>query len=124
MFGHSTNNLINNIGWAKKAFFSYSNAPLHAMTATGFFLLLGSIILGMINLGIRLFFPDATPKGATTILLTILFFGALNLLGIGILGEYIGKIIEEVKSRPRLIRSGLIRNGEIFELLPDDSVRR
>ena len=34
------------------------------------------------------------------------------------------KIIEEVKSRPRLIRSGLIRNGEVSELLPDDSVRR
>lgn len=124
MFGHSTNNIVKNIGWAKKAFFSYSNAPLHAMTTAGFVLLGLAIILGMVSIGIRIFFPDVAPKGATTILLSILFFGSLNLLGIGILGEYIGKIMEEVKARPRLIRSALIRNGAVAELLPDGSVRR
>jgi dolichol-phosphate mannosyltransferase len=124
MFGRSTNNFIKNIGWAKKAFFSYSNTPLHALTATGFVLLAGSILFGIAALVIRIFFPNAVPQGITTVLLCILFFGSLNILGIGILGEYIGKIMEEVKGRPRLIRSGLIRNGELAELLPDGSVRR
>jgi len=34
----------------------------------------------------------------------VLFFGALNLFAVGIVGEYIAKIMEEVKARPRLIR--------------------
>jgi dolichol-phosphate mannosyltransferase len=124
MFGRSTNNLIKNIGWAKKAFFSYSTAPLHALTAAGFALLGTSLLLGAITIAIRLFFPHWPAQGATSILLATLFFGSLNLVGIGILGEYIGKIMEEVKGRPRLIRSSLIRNGELSELLPDESVRR
>lgn len=124
MFGRSNNNLFRNIGWAKKAFFSYSNAPLHAMTSAGFVLLGVSIMLALFTIGVRLFIPGAAPRGATTILLCIIFFGSLNLLGVGILGEYIGKIMEEVKGRPRLIRSGLIRNGEVSELLPDISIRR
>ncbi|MGI6240900.1 MAG: NAD-dependent epimerase/dehydratase family protein [Candidatus Omnitrophota bacterium] len=124
MFGKSTNNLIKNIGWAKKAFFSYSNTPLHALTTAGFVFLGLSVMLSAFTITIRIFFPHWSVQGATTILLTVLFFGSLNLLGIGILGEYIGKIMEEVKGRPRLIRSGLIRNGEVAELLPDSSVRR
>jgi nucleoside-diphosphate-sugar epimerase/glycosyltransferase involved in cell wall biosynthesis len=115
MFGQSTNSLTKNIGWAKKAFFSYSNAPLHAMTAVGFLLFGMSILLGLLAIGIRIFSPGTAPQGATTILLAILFFGSLNIMGIGILGEYLGKIIEEVKGRPRLIRSGLVRNGKVSE---------
>lgn len=124
MFGRSTNNLIKNIGWAKKAFFSYSNAPLHALTLLGFTLLVVSLLLGAVSIGIRFLSATPPPSGVTSVLLGILFFGSLNILGVGILGEYIGKIIEEVKSRPRLIRASLIRNGEIAELLPDASVRR
>jgi polyisoprenyl-phosphate glycosyltransferase len=45
------------------------------------------------------------------------------LFAVGLVGEYVAKIMEEVKGRPRLIRAGLIRNGEISELLPDGSVR-
>ena len=124
MFGKSTNSLFKNIGWAKKAFFSYSNAPLHALTTVGFVLFGSSVLLGIVTIVIKIFFPQWAAQGATTILLVSLFFGSLNLVGIGILGEYIGKIMEEVKGRPRLIRSGLIRNGEVAELLPDISVRR
>ena len=124
MFGRSTNNLVKNMGWAKKAFFSYSNMPLHALTAGGFALLGLSTILAIVAIVIRLLFPEHPPKGATTILIAILFFGSINLLGVGILGEYIGKIMEEVKARPRLIRSSLIRGGEVAELLPDGSVRK
>ncbi len=46
-------------------------------------------------------------------------FGSLNLFAVGLVGEYVAKIMSEVKSRPRLIRSALIRNGKTTELLPD-----
>jgi len=124
MFGHSTNSFIKNIGWAKKGFFSYSDAPLHALTAAGFVLFGLSLLLSVATIAIKIFFPSWPAQGATTILLGVLFFGSINLFGIGILGEYIGKIIEEVKGRPRLIRSGLIRNGMVSALLPDGSIRR
>ena len=41
------------------------------------------------------------------------FFGSINLLAIGILGEYMAKILTEVKKRPKLIRSLIIRDGKI-----------
>ena len=62
---------------------------------------------------LRIIYPDIAPEGATTILVSIFTFGALNILAIGIVGEYIGKILIEVKQRPRLIRESIIRNGII-----------
>ncbi len=124
MFGHSTNNLIKNIGWAKKALFSYSNAPLYALTSLGFALLLLSVLLSALALFLRFYSPETAPRGITTVLLGILFFGGLNLFGLGIIGEYQGKIMEEVKGRPRLIRAAIIRHGNVSELLPDGSARR
>lgn len=124
MFGRSTNNIIKNIGWAKKALFSYSNAPLHALTTLGFGLLILSVFLGALAVFMRFYSPETAPRGFTSMLLGILFFGALNIFGLGILGEYQGKILEEVKCRPRLIRAAIIRNGNVSELLPDGSMRR
>jgi dolichol-phosphate mannosyltransferase len=46
-------------------------------------------------------------------LLSILFFGSLNLLAIGVVGEYLAKIFEEVKQRPHFIRRSVIRDGEV-----------
>ena len=80
-----------------------------------------SIVLGVIVAALRILIPDIAPRGATTLLLASLFFGAINLFAVGLLGEYIAKIMEEVKARPRLIRAGLIRNGETSRLLPDES---
>jgi nucleoside-diphosphate-sugar epimerase/glycosyltransferase involved in cell wall biosynthesis len=118
MFGTSTNNLLKNIAWAKRGIFSFSNTPLTMLTAGGIFMLGASGLLGMIAILIRMFAPELVPRGTTTILLSILFFGALNLFAIGLVGEYVAKIMEEVKGRPRLIRSVLLRNGEMTQLLP------
>lgn len=121
MFGESTNNLLKNLEWAKRAIFSFSNAPLKMLFAAGVVLLGLSVVLGVIVAALRILIPDIAPRGATTLLLASLFFGAVNLFAVGLLGEYIAKIMEEVKARPRLIRSGLIRNGETSRLLPDEA---
>lgn len=123
MFGVSTNNLLSNLEWAKRGIFSFSNTPLKMLTAAGLGLLGVSVVLAAVLVLVRLLVPDAAPRGATTILLATLFFGALNLFGIGLVGEYVAKIMEEVKARPRLIRSALIRDGRVSELLPDGRVR-
>jgi dolichol-phosphate mannosyltransferase len=123
MFGASTNNLFRNVGWAKRGLFSFSNAPLTMLTAGGLILLGLSFMLGLAAVLIRLLAPDLVAPGLTTILLTILFFGAINLFAIGLVGEYVAKIMEEVKGRPRLIRTALIRDGETARLLPEAPVR-
>ncbi|WP_445492893.1 NAD-dependent epimerase/dehydratase family protein [Rhodopseudomonas sp. RCAM05734] len=122
MFGESTNNLIKNLEWAKRGIFSFSNAPLKLLSAGGVILLGVSIFASIIVVAMRLLFPESAPRGVTSLLLVALFFGALNLFSVGLVGEYIAKILEEVKGRPRLIRSGIIRNGERSQLLPDGSV--
>jgi len=53
------------------------------------------------------------PRGITTLLLTVMLFGALNLFAIGVIGEYMAKVFEEVKRRPLFIRRSVIRNGEV-----------
>ena len=119
MFGVSTNNLMKNIDWAKKGIFSFSNAPLTMLTTGGVILMIISFTLAVIAALLRIFFPDIAPRGATTILIMILAFGSLNLFAIGLVGEYVAKIMSEVKGRPRLIRAALIRHGKTTELIPD-----
>jgi dolichol-phosphate mannosyltransferase len=123
MFGVSTNNLLKNIDWAKKGIFSFSNTPLTMLTATGVGLLALSTLAAVVLAVLRLAIPDIAPRGFTTVLIAILFFGALNLFAIGVVGEYVAKILTEVKGRPRLIRSALIRHGKVTELLADGKVR-
>lgn len=119
MFGVSTNNLLKNIDWAKKGIFSFSNTPLTMLTAAGIVLLALSLLAATVVVVLRLLFPDIAPRGITTLLITILVFGSLNLFAIGLIGEYVAKIMTEVKRRPRLIRSSFVRNGRVTELLPD-----
>lgn len=113
MFGVSTNNWIKNIGWAKKGIFSFSRIPLHMLTALGGIACIGTVVLAVISLLVRVLSPETVPKGLTFISLLIMFFGSFTILGIGLLGEYIGKIFEETKARPAFIRRNLIMRGQI-----------
>ncbi len=112
MFGTSTNNWIKNIGWAKKGIFSFTRVPLHLLTAFGGVALCATTALAFFSIITRFFFPEATPKGITFLALLVMGFGSSILLGIGLLGEYIGKIFEETKARPAFIRKHLIQHGE------------
>ena len=123
MFGRTTNSFIKNIDWAKKAIFSFSNAPITMLTNAGIICLMISLLAAVVVGLLRIFIPDIAPRGVTTLLIGTIFFGSINLFAIGLVGEYVSKIMVEVKQRPRLIRSALIRNGESTELLPDGKAR-
>jgi len=113
MFGVSTNSWVKNIGWAKKGIFSFSRMPLHFLTAFGGLSIIGTGVLAAISVVIRLAYPESTPKGMAFLSLLIMFFGSSAILGIGLLGEYIGKIFEETKARPPFIRKSLIIRGVV-----------
>ena len=112
-FGVSTNDFFKNIGWAKKGILSFSNTPLNILSSAGVCLFLLTIVLAAAQTALRLLFPGLAPRGITTVLLVILFFGSMNLLGIAVLGEYIAKIFEEVKRRPHFIRRNIIKGGDV-----------
>jgi dolichol-phosphate mannosyltransferase len=113
MFGRSTNNLLKNIGWAKKGILSFSNTPLNMLTFGGVLLLSLSLLLAAVQALVRLLAPELVPPGLTTVLLLILIFGSLNVFAVSLLGEYIAKIFEEVKQRPLFIRRSVIKDGQV-----------
>ena len=123
MFGRTTNSLLKNIDWAKRGIFSFSNTPLTMLTAAGVVSLAISTLAAIVVALLRILIPDIAPRGTTTLLITILMFGSFNLFAIGLVGEYVAKIMIEVKGRPRLIRSALIRHGKSTDLLPDGKAR-
>ncbi|OIN58354.1 NAD-dependent epimerase/dehydratase family protein [Arsenicibacter rosenii] len=115
MFGVSTNNWRKNIAWARKAIFSFSFVPLELMVYSGF-ALTGLSILGVLwqILAKFIFYPE-TPAGLSTVIILVTFFGGINLLGISFLGEYISKIFEETKKRPKFIRTRVQKGIKVYK---------
>jgi polyisoprenyl-phosphate glycosyltransferase len=116
LFGKTTNSFFKNVDWAKKGILSYSYTPLSILSFAGVILFFMSICLAILQVVLRILAPDIVPKGTTTVLFAILFFGSVNLFALAILGEYIAKIFEEVKQRPHFVRKNIIHNGEIREI--------
>ncbi len=81
---------------------SFSYIPLRIMTFGGLFAFLGSIIGVFIALYLRLFTNTFVPGFATTVILLLSGVGII-VLGLGIIGEYIAHIYDEVKQRPPYI---------------------
>ncbi len=111
MFGKSTNSLLKNFQWATKGILSFSYVPLQLMTILSLIVFIIALVGMIIQLILRILLPQA-PAGVTTVLVSILFLGAIQLLGISILGEYIGKIFEEVKQRPKYVVKSIYRNSK------------
>ncbi len=81
---------------------SFSIMPLRFITATGFIIFIASLLMSTWVLGTKIFSDDAIPGWASTVL-PIYFIGGIQVLSVGIVGEYIGKIYMETKERPRFI---------------------
>ena len=109
-FGRSTHSRLKNLWWAKKAIFSFSSAPIEALSYAGAvltFLSFVALAYELVDSRVR----PAIPHGIATIVVVIAFFGSLNLLAIGVVGEYLVRTFEEVKRRPRFIRKAMWHAG-------------
>ncbi len=84
---------------AKTAIFSFSSLPLTAFYLIGYAALAVFFGLGAYSLYCRLFTGLAIP-GWTSYILSASFFGAINALGISMLGEYVVRIYDQVRARP------------------------
>ena len=81
---------------------SFSSKPLQLMSLAGFGLAGFSFLLGAWYLLQKLLGVELTP-GLPTTVLVVTFFSGVQLLGLGLIGEYIGRIYDEVKRRPMYI---------------------
>ncbi|MHC4933643.1 MAG: glycosyltransferase family 2 protein [Planctomycetota bacterium] len=82
--------------------FTMSERPLRLATMAGL-LISGGAFLYVVRLILWRIFSGQTPEGFATIAVAILFLGGLQLISLGIIGEYIGRIHSEVKGRPTFI---------------------
>ncbi|MFT6846059.1 MAG: glycosyltransferase involved in cell wall biosynthesis [Flavobacteriales bacterium] len=96
------------LSFAWEGITSFSIIPLKLITSIGFIIFLLSIIMGFYSFYIVLFTDRAIQGWASTII-PIYFLGGIQLLSIGIIGEYVGKIYKEVKNRPRYLIDETIR---------------
>jgi dolichol-phosphate mannosyltransferase len=87
------------IHYAMDGMISFSYKPLRAATYLGFLISLAAFGLGMFYV-ITFFTMHKPVTGFTTTIVSVLFLGGVQLISIGILGEYIGRIYEEIKQRP------------------------
>ncbi|TQX86924.1 MULTISPECIES: glycosyltransferase family 2 protein [unclassified Rhizobium] len=81
---------------------SFSSRPLFMMSIAGFFLAGLSFLLGAWYVMQKIIGVELTP-GLSTTILVISFFSGTQLLGLGLIGEYVGRIYDEVKRRPMYI---------------------
>lgn len=79
---------------------SFSKVPLRISTYIGLLASVLAIVMAGLVIYWRLFYPTSPLTGYAAIAVAIFFIGAVQLFSIGILGEYIGRIYEEVKNRP------------------------
>ena len=106
--GQSKFNLRKMLHFALDGITAFSNLPLRWAFYTG-------LIMGLISMALlghvlyeKFVDEDIVPGWATT-MVSILFLGGIQLVGIGILGEYIGRIFEEIKHRPLYLVSRHIK---------------
>ena len=100
--GHSKFNLHKMLHFALDGITSFSNLPLRWAFYIGIVFGLISFMLVLHVLYVKYVAMDAVP-GWATMTASVLFLGGIQLVGLGILGEYIGRIFEEVKQRPLYI---------------------
>lgn len=104
--------------------FSFSTLPLRIWTYVGGFIAFGAVLYLLYTVIKTLVFGVDTP-GYASLMSVILLIGGVNLIGIGVLGEYIGRVFVEVKGRPiYIVEEALLSNPDDFVAQDTQSKRR
>jgi glycosyltransferase involved in cell wall biosynthesis len=89
--------------YAMDGLFSFSYLPLRLLTYCGLFVAGMGFAVGIFFAVRRILGVETAATGFTTLVTLVLFLGGVQLIGIGVLGEYLGRIYDEVKHRPQYI---------------------
>jgi len=88
------------VRYALDGVLSFSHLPLRLLTYAGIVVGFFGFCLGLYYVVKRLIKVETAPTGFTTLAALVLFLGGVQLIAIGVLGEYLGRIYDEVKQRP------------------------
>lgn len=100
------------VRYALDGLFSFSHLPLRMLTYVGVFVAFMGFAGAVFYAVRRILNIETAPTGYTTLVTVVLFLGGVQLIGIGVLGEYLGRIYDEVKRRPNyLIKSTPANRG-------------
>lgn len=88
------------VRYALDGLFSFSYLPLRLLTICGLVISFLGFALGLYFIVKRLLGIETASTGFTTLVTLVVFLGGVQLIGIGVLGEYLGRVYDEVKQRP------------------------
>jgi len=108
--GQSTWSVLKRLKLALVGITAFSSLPLHLVTFAGLIFMAVSILLGIQTLYLKL--SGQAVSGFATVIVLELIIGNLLMISLGIIGEYLARIYEEVKGRPRYLVKESIEAGE------------
>jgi glycosyltransferase involved in cell wall biosynthesis len=101
--GISKNNAFRLIDQAMNGIFSFTNAPMRVCSFLGVGIALLAFIYAFVSIGVGIFAPHLAPRGTMTIIVALFFFSGLQLMFIGMLGEYVAAIHAQVRHGPVVV---------------------
>jgi len=120
MFGKSTNNFLKNLGWATKGILNVSRVPLSLISFVSAILfgigligtlsLLALTVYGRVNLNFEII---------VVILILNIFLSLAAIISVAVTWEYVGRILEETKHRPRFLVASYIKSGAILKKIEE-----
>jgi len=110
--GTTKYNVTRLIAFSVTGILSFSKIPLRVATLFGFFISTLSVMYGFWLIG-RFFVAGHMPPGYTSLIVMMMFLGGLQLMVLGVLGEYLGSVFDEVKQRPLYIVDEVIRQHRL-----------
>jgi polyisoprenyl-phosphate glycosyltransferase len=110
--GLSKNNIPRLVDQALNGIFSFTNAPMRFCTLSGFGIALVCLLFAIYSVVGYLIFPHLAPRGTATIIFSIFFLSGVQLIFIGILGEYVTSTHSQVRRGP------IVVERERINLLP------
>ncbi|MBX3311642.1 MAG: glycosyltransferase family 2 protein [Microbacteriaceae bacterium] len=113
LYGKSNYPLTKMLKLATDGILSFSNAPLRLISNLGYLfstLALAGIIYALVS---KLIVPTTVVEGWTFMVIAVLGVGGIQLIMLGVLGSYIGRIYTEVQARPLYVINRIIKNSEV-----------
>lgn len=111
VFGRSTHGFMKNFWWARKGVFSFTFVPIEALGYAAVVLTAlssAALVYQLIDMVRR---PEV-PHAVSLLAVLVAFFGSLNLLAVAVVGEYLIKVVEDTKRRPKFIRRAIRHRAE------------
>ncbi|MGL4279584.1 MAG: glycosyltransferase family 2 protein [Albidovulum sp.] len=116
--GVSKHSLMMMIDQALNAIFAFTKVPMRFCTFVGVGIAVVSILFSMVSVVLWLFGIGVAPRGTTTIIVALFFLSGVQLLFIGMLGEYITAIHNQVRGGPSVIEKERINIDEAVSAAP------